>query len=199
MRLAAVALLSGRMILAQNVPTKGEKAILSPQLATANAARGSHPWFYLTRLSANGTEERVQSPYVFASRSKAYLNIMPMQDGQLVIFAGDTPDLGKQKLFFPFSSANGSGQNSFVRKGENIKVPMNFDDKPSETKLTVLLIEDSGRNQTLRDLIRDRSPKSAQAVKEYLEGGRGLVDQPEDEFPKFQPPFVWSKLSLRNR
>src|SRR5579863_5989625 len=138
MKLAAGLVLGVCVAAAQQAEPGGAKVFIAPQPIGETGDRAVKPFYYLTVLSPSGSEERVPASHVFPSRSKAYLNVLPRKQGHLVVFVGTSPDLGMQQ-FYDWSRGV-AGDGDLVRDGENIKIPLSFDDKPGETRFTVALI-----------------------------------------------------------
>jgi hypothetical protein len=197
--IVAVGLIVGFFFAAgQQSESGGAKVFIPPQPLTENSHGGGvRPFYYLTIVNPNGTEERVPASHPFASRSKAFLNVLPTRQGHLVVFVGDSSELVKQQVYDWARGARGDGD--LVRDGENIKIPLTFDAKPGDTRLTVALIEEDGRSKAILEAIHQNSPKAAALLSDFL-GGKGIDLNPHsDGQATVQPPVTYTRFSLHNQ
>jgi hypothetical protein len=166
----------------------GEKAAFESPGASL---RGSLH-YYLSRMNPDGFEERVTLPAEFKSRSVAYLNIEPGMDGSLLVYAGDQGKTPGQ--FFPLPPYKGSER---VRRGEKIRLPIRFDNNPSTTEFTVVLIDnESEDNQILAELAQNKLI-GFDSIKGFLKSNAKGITKVENSISQ-SGPIVWTRFSLRN-
>jgi hypothetical protein len=179
--------------------TDGGKSMQRPQDVLSSPS--SAPLYFVTRVGPTGTEERISPPYLFPVRSKAYLNVLPAQDGHLAVFTGPNDKLEEQALYFPATATE--KDSDLVRKGENIKIPVTLDGVPGETMFTVaVLVDDAGSHQVLESLHGDRKGLSVK-LQTYLKTHapppqhKGLVPLSEqDRHPRVVNAVTWDSFSL---
>ncbi len=186
---------------AQTEPT-GAKVLIAPQAPIEGASKVSKPFYYLTIVNPSGSEERVPATYTFPGKSKAYLNVVPEWRGHLAVFYGATNEPAGMRVY-DWAHATEGNDRDLVLAGENIKIPLWFDDKPGQTAFGVALVKEDASSKEIVVAIHARRTDTAVQLNRFLQsqpGGKAFDPRHTNELDVQEKPFVtYAAFTLHNR